>query len=211
MRSMRTTITTFLMIVLVASAAYAQPRSAATTPATRISALECKQAETLRVQADEFLVAGAIDKAIETYENAQALCAAKKFRAALTFNFGDCPPGQTCAYNTCVACQAVEFCDGAVDDDCDGTVDEGCDCVDGKLKACGLEYCPSESVCVNGQWSSCEGARQPKPEICNGLADEDCDGAIDNGCWCTPIGETRMTQCGPRWRATLHCVRPWAL
>lgn len=85
---MRITITIFLMTILVASGARAQPRSAPATPVTKISASQCKQAEKLRIQADELLAAGAIDKAIETYENAYALCAAKKLRAALTFNFG---------------------------------------------------------------------------------------------------------------------------
>lgn len=126
-------------------------------------------------------------------------CFNPKFQDAMPCSgIGDCPPGRTCAHEVCVACQAVEFCDGSVDDDCDGSVDEGCDCVDGTLKICGLEFCPGESLCVNGQWSSCEGARQPLPaEICDGVVDDDCDGSTDEFCPCQPVGVIEKTNCGP--------------
>ena len=92
---------------------------------------------------------------------------------------------------------AEEACDG-VDNNCDGTADEGCDCGVGDTRSCytgppgteGVGHCaPGSQVCVMGGWGSCEGSVLPDVETCDG-ADNDCDGATDEGCSCTP-GETR--------------------
>ncbi|MFZ5365263.1 MAG: MopE-related protein [Patescibacteria group bacterium] len=69
-------------------------------------------------------------------------------------------------------------------------------CAEGETRPCGkdLGACiPGHQVCVMGTWTDCGGKyRGPVKESCDSL-DNNCDGAIDEGCQCT-IGETR--QCG---------------
>ncbi len=135
-------------------------------------------------------------------------CFSPKYREALPCSgLDDCPPGQTCAYTTCVACQSIESCN-SVDDDCDGLIDEGgCECVDGDRMQCGLQACPGESTCANGEWGPCEGARQPHPdEICVNSVDDDCNGEADDGCPCKTIGEVLDTNCGPCQDGIQRCT-----
>ncbi len=83
-----------------------------------------------------------------------------------------------------------ETCNG-LDDDCDGKIDEdfpqkGMACNDGELGAC----LGTGTLVCNGAGSGLEcnitnqGAT-PVPEVCNG-ADDNCNGAIDEGINCTP-------------------------
>ncbi len=124
----------------------------------------------------------------------------------------DCPcePGGTQACGTdvgaCVkgsqACQAGQWgpCEGGVepaadetcgnqlDDDCDGAVDEGCPCAEGESRACGVnlgECTPGTQVCQDGAWTACAGGTPGVPEVCGDQLDNDCDGAVDNGCACS--------------------------
>ena len=84
--------------------------------------------------------------------------------------YGEIPPG-------------IEVCDGD-DNDCDGDTDEAgvCDvCVDGETTPCGDDTGACEAgteLCVDGQWSACDGFVGPSPEICDGL-DNDCDDMTD--------------------------------
>ena len=62
------------------------------------------------------------------------------------------------------------------------------DCIDGETRACGTD----EGACVAGTetctgraWGACAGAVEPVPETCGDGADQDCDGAVDEGC-CSP-------------------------
>jgi MYXO-CTERM domain-containing protein len=84
---------------------------------------------------------------------------------------------------------ALELCNG-VDDNCNGSVDELPDIIDndptGQLgTACGVPVAPNDQppctagtwTCVNGA-SSCIGEVPPGTEACN-LADDDCDGQVD--------------------------------
>ena len=79
-----------------------------------------------------------------------------------------------------------ESCEDEYDNDCDGVVNEACPCapVD-QTQSCGSD----EGVCIAGTqaclligWSECSGDDYitPGSEICSG-ADEDCDGAVDEG------------------------------
>lgn len=88
--------------------------------------------------------------------------------------------------DACVS--GTEVCNGS-DDDCDGRIDEGAD------ETCGSDVglCTLGSRrCVEGELMPCDGV-MPAMEVCEGTEDEDCDGAVDNGCACTE-GESRS--CG---------------
>ncbi|RLB46479.1 MAG: hypothetical protein DRJ42_27560 [Deltaproteobacteria bacterium] len=88
---------------------------------------------------------------------------------------------------------AEETCDG-VDNDGDGVIDEGFECVIGDTAAC-TTGCSSDGVreCIAGcAFDACV----PPPEVCNG-ADDDCDGAIDDGFACVSGQvEACSTSCG---------------
>jgi hypothetical protein len=104
---------------------------------------------------------------------------------------GACVAGtETCSLGSWGSCTGsvgpvAERCDGAVDDDCDGVVDDGCNCVTGRTRTCGATdrgACTfgTETCSSTGQWGSCIGYVGPVAETCNN-ADDDCDGAIDDG------------------------------
>jgi len=91
---------------------------------------------------------------------------------------------------------AEEVCDGR-DSNCDGQADEGCPCASGDTQACGSDVgiCEQGSqACDQGEWSACEGGRGPDAaENCEDGLDNDCNGAVDEGCTCE-LGASRA--CG---------------
>jgi hypothetical protein len=83
-------------------------------------------------------------------------------------------------------------CDG-VDYSCTGVPGAGCACILGTSRACyggppgtrRVGLCrDGTNACVAGpEWSAtCTGEQQPSTETCANGRDEDCDGAIDEGC-----------------------------
>ena len=89
-----------------------------------------------------------------------------------------------------------EVCFNGLDDDCDGTVDNGCRCIPGMTLACDTGLF---GICAVGQttcaddgsdWGPCEIVVGPSSEVCDDGLDNDCDGRVDNGCFCTPGSTT---------------------
>ncbi len=117
-------------------------------------------------------------------------------------DIGACTTGtRTCTMGSFGACSGTsptaEVCDG-VDNDCDGVVD-------GFTRACGtsMGLCTvGTETCTGGVFGACSGAGA-STEVCDAArADEDCDGASNEGCACDD-GDTRA--CGTCAGATETC------
>ena len=84
--------------------------------------------------------------------------------------------------------QACDPLEGATDEICDG-VDNDCDTsVDELLGTsnCGLGACAHEiQNCSDGQLQFCNPFQGATPEDCETMADDDCDGEVNEGCECT--------------------------
>ena len=104
--------------------------------------------------------------------------------------------GNSSACEGAAAPPKVEICNG-IDDDCDGAVDDDADsaCYAGPDGTAGVGICRAGTApCEDGRAGACRGQITPRPEACDGGGlDEDCDGAVDEGCACDE-GEERA--CG---------------
>ncbi len=99
--------------------------------------------------------------------------------------------------------ETEQSCDDK-DNDCDGDVDGedsdlSCSCTEGETDSCytGPSGTQGEGVCEagtktcqgDGSWGECTGETTPSSEDCDGV-DNDCDGAVDEGCSCDYDGES---------------------
>ncbi len=115
---------------------------------------------------------------------------------------GACTPGvETCTAGTFGACvggrsATTEICNG-IDDDCDSSTDEG-NPGGGAICGSSIGACTRGAIACSGGVLTCTGGTPPSPETCN-LADDDCDGAIDDG---VPPGGA----CGACGGGLLRCV-----
>jgi len=102
---------------------------------------------------------------------------------------------------------AAETCGDGLDNDCDGVADDGCVCVPGSTAICydGPTGTEGVGVCLAGTktcnatgtaYGVCEGSVTPSAETCGDGLDNDCDGAADEGCVCSP-GSTNPCYTGP--------------
>ncbi len=101
-----------------------------------------------------------------------------------------------------------EICDPlGEDEDCDGSHNEGCECIDNTERDCGIHLgaCREKlgiQKCINGKWSECINYTHPQAEKCFNGIDDDCDGSVDEGCFCSEEGATRpcglnISECEP--------------
>ncbi|MDC3984848.1 MopE-related protein [Polyangium jinanense] len=103
--------------------------------------------------------------------------------ACLTTGVFACLPNGTSACNAFPDEPGVETCNG-IDDNCDGTTDNGVPgvgdaCMTGLPGICG----PGMQVCGAGGIACMpDVAPGSTPEVCGDGVDQDCDGAVDNGC-----------------------------
>jgi len=99
------------------------------------------------------------------------LCAGGQQTCSIQGTWGDCEES---------VLPTEEVCNGA-DDDCDDDVDEALN----ETVTCGLGICQvTVDTCVGGVATPClPGEPNPNGETCDGF-DDDCDGAIDEGCDC---------------------------
>ncbi|MEZ4468921.1 MAG: MopE-related protein, partial [bacterium] len=127
-------------------------------------------------------------------------CAEGETRACATA----CGEGsETCRGGVFRACSAprpaaVESCDDGRDDDCDGLTDEGCrGCELGATRPCATACGEGTEACADDRWQGCN-APPVEDEICADGRDQDCDGAVDEGCPACADGERRAceTACG---------------
>jgi hypothetical protein len=123
---------------------------------------------------------------------------------------GGAPPG-------CVP--TAELCN-TLDDDCDGAIDEdtsvacypagtdGCAIsADGTVACVGMCMAGTQ-LCEGGVLSACSGFVGPAQEVCGGAeaADENCDGAVDDGCECEGT-ETQRCYTGPAFTGGVGTCR----
>lgn len=89
-----------------------------------------------------------------------------------------------------------DICDDGLDNDGNGRADDECVCIPGATQQCflgapglaghgpcayGTQRCEGEGEF--GIWGPCEGSGAPQREVCD-MQDNDCDGAVDEGCQC---------------------------
>jgi hypothetical protein len=117
----------------------------------------------------------------EGYPGLGQACSNGMLGACVSYGTIACLPDGTAACNAAPGTPGTETCNG-LDDDCNGQTDEGFglgqSCTNGQVGAC---LRTATVVCSGDGTSGCgAGPVTPGTEACNG-ADDDCDGAVDNG------------------------------
>jgi hypothetical protein len=83
---------------------------------------------------------------------------------------------------------SFEVCN-AIDDNCDGVVDNGLPstvCYTGPAGTQGVGVCRAGTSSCSAGASLCLGQVLPGAEVCGNGLDDNCNGAVDDGCACTP-------------------------
>jgi hypothetical protein len=108
---------------------------------------------------------------------------------------------ETCPPPPPVCTPVPEVCGDGIDNDCDHTVDNGCICSPGAVASCytgpegteGVGTCSAGAkTCTDGfAYTDCLGCVTPVTEACGDGLDNDCNGAVDDGCppSCVPTSE----------------------
>lgn len=129
--------------------------------------------------------------------------------------FGVCAKATRDAQGSCqtpaLYSATTDLCNDNEDNNCDGQVNEGCTCTAGQTQSCGTDKgeCKQGTQTCNdqGQWGSCVGEVTPTTEICDGK-DNNCDGAIDEGCPCFYEGKQKGVCANAKRNASGVCERP---
>ncbi len=127
---------------------------------------------------------------------------ARTAAACVSGDAGTCTPGTP----------AAETCNN-LDDDCNGTVDSFTRaCYSGPGGTLNVGPCRAgTNTCTAGTWSvACAGEVVPSAEVCGNSVDEDCSGALNNGCPVdagTPDAGSSDAGCNPNGLYTLDAGR----
>jgi len=129
----------------------------------------------------------------------ECYCTEGETLACVTGLYGACSQGQmTCTSNNTfgdclpVTNMTAEVCGDRLDNDCDGQIDNNCACTSGTQTSCITDL---PGVCSAGVatclpdgtgYGFCVASVSPIIEVCGDGLDNDCDGSVDNGCFCDP-------------------------
>jgi len=101
---------------------------------------------------------------------------------------GGCPNSGSNGSDTCTTQPQEEICGDGIDNDRNGCADEGCPQYDACGASCVTQCDPDALSCNPPPLAGCD----PPPEVCGDLEDNDCDGAMDEGCPSPPVNADQI-------------------